>query len=54
MNELHWVYLWRRLHALGKCREVGYVRDEWLLDTGYCLDRYSIEPEPGVFIRVVP
>lgn len=47
-------YLWRRLHAWNKCREAGYSRNEWLLDTGYCLDRYSIESEPGVFVVVRP
>jgi hypothetical protein len=56
------LFMWRRLHALGKCRRVddrssllpALSRDEWAVDAGYCLDRYSIEPEPGVFERVLP
>lgn len=55
-------YVWRRLHALGKCKHVedrgcplhASSRDEWVIDAGYCLDRYSIEPEPGVFVVVRP
>lgn len=38
-------FLWRRLHALHECRKVGFVwssLDEWLIDTGYCLDRYTL------------
>ena len=55
MNTPDWAYFWRRLHAQGNCRTyaVGY-REEWHIDAGYCLDRYSIEHEPGVFIRVIP
>lgn len=55
-------YAWRRLHALGKCKHVedhdcplrALSRDEWAIDAGYCLDRYSIETEPGVFVVVRP
>lgn len=45
----HWMdYIWRRLHALGDCYHVSYSRDEWHIDVGYCLDRYSIEDEQGL------
>ncbi len=40
-------FIWRRLHVLNKCFYIDYSRDEWHFDSGYCIDRYSIEDEDG-------
>lgn len=44
----HWI--WRRLFCANKIRYNYPGRD---LDTGYCLDRYSIERD-GVVVRSAP
>lgn len=56
MSPQQWMtYLWRRLHALSDCKfDENHSRDEWTVDVGYCLDRYSIEHVPGIFTRVIP
>lgn len=43
-----WHWGWRRLHALSNCRDDEgpfWRRDEYTLDTGYCLDRYTIDDQ---------
>lgn len=35
-----WFYIWRRLHCMADIRGDVADRD---LDSGYCIDRYSIE-----------
>ena len=47
-------FMWRRLHALGACKYVGHVRDEWFVDAGYCLDRYSIENDNNAVVLSRP
>ena len=37
-----WFWIWRQLHALFNCRNRDGVRDEWRVDMGYCLDRYTL------------
>ena len=48
-------FIWRRLHALNKCMQLNYCErfEEFGIDAGYCLDRYSIEYDDGS-IRTVP
>lgn len=39
-----WHYIWRRLHCASDMRSLG--DNDWpetRLDTGYCLDRYTID-----------
>lgn len=41
-----WPQIWRSLRVSRRCKPVqnGYwmrSKDEWDVDTGYCLDRYS-------------
>ena len=40
-----WHWTWRRLHVIAKCRADahGFKHDEWGIDAGYCLDRYTID-----------
>jgi hypothetical protein len=48
-------FIWRRLHALGTCKQTVHCErfEEFGIDAGYCLDRYSIEYADGA-IRTVP
>lgn len=44
-------HIWRQLHCLFKLRPIGdpngwSSKDEWLIDVGYCLDRYSLIDAP--------
>lgn len=34
---------WHKLYCYQHMREICGSKDEWLSDTGYCLDRYSLE-----------
>lgn len=46
-------FMWRRLHALGACRHVGHVRDEWLVDAGHCLNRLVYKRGGGFTFALV-
>lgn len=45
---VYWTQVWRRLHCLGDLRRDcgegtgGWHSDAQFIDTGYCLDRYSL------------
>lgn len=50
-------YTWRWLHALNDCLSYPHIPgeryEEFHIDVGYCLDRYSIEYEDGS-VRSIP
>lgn len=47
--------MWRRIHVINKCMHVQHCErfEEFGIDAGYCIDRYSIEYADSS-IRTVP
>lgn len=39
-----WHWDWRKVHVRAACRPdaLGF-KDEWMIDAGYCLDRYTVD-----------
>ena len=49
-TQIEWDYMWRRLHCWNACKrkivgEYFEADNQWLYDTGYCIDRYSTQDD---------
>lgn len=44
-------FFWRRLHACNDCMQYPHIQgerfEEFHIDMGYCLDRYTLDMEDG-------